>query len=265
MKKRKELEIDPVDGLAIDDHNIFGWSIKDEKIEDFDDFAFKYLRPFYRLFKTYIPDFKFWLKRNFQRLVRKNHLADVDTWNMCHTIGPNILKNLQAFYDYEGHGHPAYFSEWGYEGCTDTHGGLGITKEEYEEYKAKGIYGGGEMEAWKATVKEMIFAFEYNTLESRADKFEAKFYEKWDLLNPYRKTEDNLSWGYSFEGKDGTHMSCGQCDIDRRGSVKAVEEEGYTFISKHRTYLDMPLIREYGKRAEKGMELFGKFYWNLWD
>lgn len=265
MKKKRQFEIDSVDGLAIDDDNLFGHGPEDDKIEDFGDFVFKYFRPFYHLFKTYIPNFWFWFKSVLQRIFSRNHLANVDIWNASYTLAPRILKTLQAFYDYEKHGYPTYFSEWGYEGCTDKHGGMGMTKEEYDEARAKDEFGGGEMEAWQATIREMIFAFEFAMYHDSFDKKMDEFYKKWDLKNPFRKTPDNLSWSYSFKSKDGGKMLCDQEDFDKYGSVEAFEKEGYTFLSKSRSYHDFDALKEYDKRAEKGMRLFSKFYWNLWD
>ena len=52
----EDKEIDPVDGIEIT-KDMF--SNEKFKVESFSDFAYKYLRPFFRLFVNYIPDAKF--------------------------------------------------------------------------------------------------------------------------------------------------------------------------------------------------------------
>lgn len=261
---KKEKEIDPYNGIIIDDDNVFGF-YNEIKVEDFSDFIFKYFRPFYRLFVNYIPDGCRAIKWALQRFFRKSGCADVDIWNISHHMAPTILKKLKAFRENQekyGHGHPFYFSEWGCEGCEDQYGGMGMLKKEYDKARSEGEFGGGGSEAWLATVDEMIFAFEYNLFHDSFNRKQDQFFQKWGLVNPYRETEDNLSWGYNFKKEAGTHMSCGEKDFE---NIEDLKKEGWIPINKHRSYIDVELLREYGARASKGMEFFGKFYWNLWD
>lgn len=265
-RKKKETETDPNDGLKI-----FDWMFEDDsefKIEDFDDFMFKYLRPIRSIYKRWIPNFSFFIRRNFQRLIRKDHIADVDIWEASHTMAPIILKHLKAFLRYSkkhGHGYPMYFSEWGYEGCTDEYGGMGMTKEEYDKAKAEDRFGGGEIEAWHKVVEEMIFAFEYHMYNMSCDKDQDDFYKKWNISDPHRETEDNLSWGYNYKTDDDMHMTCGQEDHDKIQADTTGKYDGYVLLGKHRSYYNSEESRVLGERAEEGMKLFAKFYWNLWD
>lgn len=259
MKKVEEKEIDPVDGLEIT-KDMFGFSGKD-KIESFSDFAYKYLRFFFRLFKNYIPDAKYKIKEFFQRVFRKNHLSGSDVWNLSHELAPKILKRLVAFRDSEKSGFPATFSEW--EGDDADHC-MGMTRGEYDAAILNGDLDGGGSKEWDRILNEMVFAFDYSVNHDN-DFDNQKFFDKWGIKNPYRETEDNLSWGYSYIGPEGYHTSCGDHDIKKDGGIDKLREKGCTNITKHRTYLDMDLITEQNKRVQKGMELFGKYYWNLWD
>mgnify|MGYP000933623302 FL=1 len=100
---------------------------KKHKVENLDDFLFKYFEPLYMFFKHHFPDFLKGIKWSFQRLFRKHGCANIDLWGLDHHLAKIILPKLIAFRSQELHGHPMDFSEW------DEDGGLGITKEEYDE------------------------------------------------------------------------------------------------------------------------------------
>ncbi|MDC7239212.1 MAG: hypothetical protein PQJ50_02510 [Spirochaetales bacterium] len=262
--KTETIEIDPEDGLRIYE-DIFGI---DDGIEGFGDFMHKYFRPIYHLFMHYIPNLRFKGKAHIQRLARRNHLSDSDNWNACYSMAPGILKRLRAFRDFSqqhGHGYPSYFSEWGYEGCTDKYGGLGITRDKYEQAKARGVYGGGEMKGWHDALNEMIFGFEYHLYSDGTDKQRDSFFRRWSLSDPYRETEENLSWSYIYDTEDRSRMFCGR---ERHDEIQRDSEGlygGYHILGKSRTYINSEEVRILAERAQKGMELFGKFYWNIWD
>lgn len=174
-------------------------------------------------------------------------------------MAPQILKILQAFRKYiepRNSKYPIYFCEWG------SH--MGMTLDEYNKIKAEDEFGGGEFEAWLSTIDEMIFAFEFNLYHDSFDKKQKKFYQKWNILDPFRETEDNLSWGYNFRNEDGDIMSCGEHDLNRE-SIEERKKEGRILESKQRDYIDLALRIQYRERANEGMRLFGKFFWNLWD
>ncbi len=267
MKNKKAVEIDPNDGLKIFE-DMFG---DDEgfKVEDFDDFMWKYLRPIRTIYKRWIPDFRFWARETFQRITRKNHVSDCDAWDCGHTMAPYILKHLKAFLKYSkehGHGYPMYFSN--FEPNDDDPNrcsGLNMTKDEYDKAMEEGRYGGGEMDAWHATITEMIFAFEYSMFSGSCDKDEDNFYKRWNILDPHRETEDNLSWGYNYKTNDDMWMTCSQESHDEIQADTSGKYDGYKLLGKHRSYYNHEEAMVLGKRAEEGMRLFGKFYWNLWD
>jgi len=220
------------------------------KVESVGDFFFKYFGPFYSLFKHHIPGFIKEIKWCFQRLFRKHGCADIDFWGLDYHLAKIILPKLIAFRSQKLHGHPMDFSDWSEDD------NIGMTKEEYDEAKAKGDFIGGGHEKWLEIIDEMIFAFEYLLYTDSFDKKEKKFYEKYGYKNPYRETDDNLTWGYNYKTKNGDHCSSGDSNL---------EEKGYIMIGKHKSYHDMELLREISVRAKKGFELFGKYFMNLWD
>lgn len=224
---------------------------KDLKVENLDDFLFKYFEPLYMFFRHRIPDFFKEIKWSLQRLFRRHGCADIDLWGLDYHLAKIILPKLIAFRSQELHGHPMDFSDWSDED------GMGMTKEEYDEATKRGDFVGGGQEAWIKTLDEMIFAFEYLLYADGFDKKQKKFYEKYGYKDPYRETDDNLTWGYNYKTKDGNHCSSNESDLE--------EKSGYTIIGKHKSYHDMDLLREVSMRAKKGFELFGKYFMNLWD
>jgi len=196
-------------------------------IEKIDDWAIEYIPgPIYRI-PIRIHDFYWYgVVSFFQKVFRKSHTSDKEIWNLSHYLAPIIYRKLQAFYDTERVGYPAAFSDYSeYEWKS---------KEEYEEKrKSEEIVGGGE-DKWNEYLKEMLFAFEFFSLDDTFSKKQQKFFDKWGLVNPYRKTEDNKRISNLF----GTEVIL---------------------------YHDLELEIEYYKRAQRGFELFGKYFMNLWD
>jgi hypothetical protein len=229
---------------------MFDDSDEDFKVENLDDFFFKYSGPFYSIFKHRIPDFFREIKWSFQRLFRKHGCADIDLWSLDYHLAKIILPKLMAFRAQELQGHPISFSDW-------SEDEMGMTKEEYDKAKEKGDFIGGGQEAWMKTIDEMIFAFEYLLNADSFDKKQEKFYKKYGYKDPYRKTDDNLTWGYNYKTKEGHSCFAGESDLE--------EKKGYILIGKHKIYHDMDVLKEVGIRAIKGFELFGKYFMNLWD
>lgn len=230
---------------------------EEDEIENFDDWVWKHFPKIYSLFKYRIPDFLRGIKYSFQRLFRKHGCADVDLWSLHVHLSRIILPKLIAFRKQDLRGHPMDFCNWDPE--IDEYGGLNMTQEEYEQAKKEGKYVGGGHEAWLKTIDEMIFAFEYFLNEEDATN-RAGFFEKYGYINPYRETEDNLTWDYRYKGKDGTMCSTSEPNLNSKEGY-----EDYVLIGKHRTYIDFELVKVIGERARKGFELFGKYFPSLWD
>jgi len=227
-------------------------------VENFGDWMFNLSPPVYRFFVHRIPDFFRNIKWILQKIFRKHHCSDLDLWGLDSHLIKIILPKLIAFRKRDLHGYPCNFSQWD-ESLKDG-GGMGLTREEYDKAKAEGHYVGGEMEGWKKTLDEMIFAFEYHLYSDEFGKKQKSFYEKYGYEDPHRQTEDNISWHYNYSTPDGGHMYSGEL-------VDLTEEnyKGYTLLGKSKSYYDMQTYKEIAQRAQNGFKLFGKYFQNLWD
>ncbi len=231
---------------------------EEDEIENFDDWVWKHFPLIYSLFKHRIPDLLRGIKWAFQRLFRKHGCADIDLWNLHSHLAKIILPKLIAFRKQNLNGHPMDFCDW--EAEYGEYGGLGETKEEYDQAKKEGKYVGGGHDAWLKTLDEMIFAFEYFLYADAFDKTQKAFFKKYGYADPYRKTDDNLTWDYRYKGKDGTMCSTSEPNLNSKEGY-----EDYVLVGKYRTYIDFELTKTIGERARKGFELFGKYFPNLWD
>lgn len=223
-----------------------------------DGMLYKMKRIFYRICYYLRNDLFYDIKYLLQKLFRKHHSSDCDLYNLCYHLSNIILPKLIAFKEMNRIGYPFYFSEY----SKDFMGG--ISKKEYNAMKKKDQIGGGEEEAWERVIDEMIFALEYNKLSEINKKELAKFFKKWNLINPYRETEDNLKWTYTYKTDNGI-MICNEEDYNKIEIGEKEISNDYKLVGKSRSYIDNDLLTQYRDRAEEGMRLFGKFFWNLWD
>ncbi len=203
--------------------------MSEEKItlaEKLDDWAFKYVPGFIYRIPYRIKDFHYFLVHKRQRLFRFNHTSDRDLWNLYNHLGNTILPKLKAFIDIKHESYPMVYSDY------DEHSGY-ESKEQYDEYIKSGDMIGGGLEAWRADLHEMLFAFEYIKYSEMFNKKSEAFYKRWNLEDPHEEKEENKTKSF--------------IDSDKN------------------FYYNTKLAIEYSKRAEKGFELFGKRFQNLWD
>jgi len=214
-------------------------------MEDFDDYLFDHVYFVWRI-KEYIVDFfkdtyRFF-KYLFQKIFRKNHLSNRDIWGTCYNMAPYILKRLEAFYNLDLMGVPFDFVDY------DENEGAWNS---YEDYKASGVVGGGE-EAWKATIGEMIFAF-YFLLAGESEKWRKKFVEKYGL-DWEAETPENLTTLTFYETEDGRIII---------PSTDTQTDPAWKAVSTSQFYSNTKMLAECSARAQKGFELFGKYYLHL--
>lgn len=214
-----------------------------------------------------IPDFYRNIKWAFQRTFRANHSSDCDIWGLSTHLAPILLGKLKAFRDSPLHGFPCTFSEWGYEGCTDEHGGMGITKKEYDEAKTKGDYEGGEEEAWKNVLDEMVFAFDFLTnyegYSRRGERKRDEMLARYDLIYPHQKIPENRDVGYVYEYGKGDEVNT----VHSNENPEEIKKKGkdYRYLGETVSYYNFKLEREYYDRVQKGLDLFAKHFMSLWD
>ncbi len=255
---KKEVEIDPKDGLKVLEH-MFGSG--DWEVENFKDWCLKYIPgPIYRI-PRHIGDFLRAIKWVIQRIFRKSHASDCDIWNLSHHMARSILPKLIAFKKSSRMGYPSTFSDWDEENPYS----LGMDKKEYDAAVKKGDMKGGGEKAWEKVIDEIIFAFEYQLYHDEYGKKQEAMFAKYDILDPHRKTDDNLSWGYNYKTDKGESMFCSEEDHIRIQGVDKEKYKGYVLIGKHRSYYNVEDSRRQWDRVTKGMKLFGEYFWSLWD
>lgn len=214
-----------------------------------------------------IPDAYRRIKWGFQRVFRASHASDCDIWGLHDHLAPILLRKMKAFREQKQHGFPCNFSEWGYEGCTDKYGGIGITKEEYDKARAKGEYVGGENEAWEKTIDEMVFAFDflahYDGYSKRGERKRDEMLARYSLEYPHQKIPENRTVGYVYEyGRgDDTHT------VHTDETPEEIKKKGkkYRYLGESVSYYNFDLERKYYDRVQAGLDLFAKYFTSLWD
>lgn len=264
MGKKQKLEDMPIDsdGIRIlPDRTLFGFEYEKPKIENLDDWLLEYMPGWLYRIPRRIKDFFNSIKWGLQRIFRKHHASDLDLWGLDHKFAEFILPKLIAFRQLDLHGHPMDFSDWD-ESDESGYGYMGMTKEEYEKAKSEGKFVSGGMDAWFETIDEMIYAFEFFMFHDECGKKEEAFRKKYNLPDPHAETDENMSWHYACKDKkNGMHMTCGPKTPDELEELK----EKYEIIGKYKSFYNHDESIKQLERAQKGMELFGKYFWNLWD
>lgn len=185
----------------------------------------------------------------FQKVFRTYHASDSDLWGLYEHLAPIILKKLKAFRSYPLSGYPTDFSEYAENEWK--------SKDEYDKAKADGQFVGGGMEAWLATLDEMIFAFEFIIMHDHwNEKKRQKFFDKYGLKDPDAMIPENKHVSYIYRTSDGTTTFL------NRGPEK---EKDKTYLGENVFYYNMDLEQQYWDRVQKGLHLFAKYFLGLWD
>jgi hypothetical protein len=219
--------------------------------EELDDWALDYMPcPIYRIPRR-IREFIYSIKYAFQKMTRNHHTSDMELWNLHSHLAKIIYPKFKAFKEMKKHGYPGDFVEY-YEHDWKS-------KEEYDKALQEGKIKGDGSEKWEEVQNEILFAFEY-FLHDEDEKSIKNFYKRWRLKNPREEIEENLSISYWYDLPDGGGMMTGE-----PLSEEEMKEKGYIFRKQDSIYYNVQLEHEYSKRAQKGFELFGKYFMNLWD
>lgn len=217
-----------------------------EKLEDW---ALDYVPgPIYRI-PVRIGDFLRSIKYFFQKLFRKSHTSDREIWNLHYYMAKSLQPKLKAFKESKRVGYPAAFAEY-FENEWKN-------KEEYDQAVAEGKLQGGGPEAWEKILDEILFAFDWFLSEESLDD---SFYKRYNLPNPHEEIEENKRWSYWYDLKDGGALS-----TSNKLSEEEMKERGATPREPRATYFNVEKHTEYAERAQKGFELFGKYFMNFWD
>jgi len=170
----------------------------------------------------------------------------------------------------KSHGHPAVFCDW-----EDNGNSMWESKEKYDEaFKRGDVIGGGE-KAWKNILDEMILGFTYIVAEDfgKYTKLEKKLIK--EMYNKYGNEWDEVSnnlinskYHYfvnpNCEGDDDNYSVM----IPENDFEKAKEDYkdwDYKGLKTNQYYHNSEINKIMNEKVERGMELFAKYYRNLWD
>lgn len=217
-----------------------------------------YNNMFYRILRL-IKNAKRWLKHSYQKIVRTTHTSDFECWGLAYHMAKNILPKLKQFKKTNVNSFPTQFSTW--EGSEAYYNN---NKEEWEKETVDAREFGYEIEGWHKVVDEMIFAFEYEIANSdetfRIRNFAPKYGDTSAKLPKNRHCHiyyENLEDGsYHMFSEDVTEPPEGFRVIDKDDVFHSMNRE---------YYYDMEMEQRHALRAQRGFELFGKYFRNLWD
>jgi hypothetical protein len=191
-----------------------------------------------------------------QRIFRPNHLSDMESWNLNLTMAKWIYPRLKFFIKKKRNGYPGIFSEYNKNEWKD--------KDQYDKAIKEGKHLGGGAEAWEEILQEIIFAFEWIIYYEnyRNEKQRDKFCKKWNIKNPHEKRIENKKVDYVYKSLEPGFAGC----ISDDPELDKKEPEKYRFLRRNVHYYNVKYDTEViSKRAQKGFELFGKYFSNLWD
>jgi hypothetical protein len=191
----------------------------------------------------------------FDRLFNRG-IAKADLWSLNNTLAEYIYPRLLRFRNAKLHGYPHAFSEreeW-------------ESEEKYNAELATGERVGGEQEAWIRTIDEMLFGFEYVLFREMTETPKGKeFWLKYYGKTPWDRLESNRHTHYHYCMKNPPEGLSRWMSTARLLSPEECEEKGCELRYTREFFRNFELESEAAKRAAKAMELFGRYYLNLWD
>jgi hypothetical protein len=150
-------------------------------------------------------------------------MKDKNIWDLFSYLTEFILPKLKAFKKRKRHSYPYIYTQ----------------------------------KQWEKVLDKIIFSFEYTYIhEFKSIRKLGNFIEKNNLVNPYRKTKDNLSYCKEYQSDDG--MTQMKFEKTKKPTRKNMIE-----CRKH--YYDIKAQRVIDKKVQEGFELFGKNFLSLWD
>jgi hypothetical protein len=142
---------------------------------------------------------------------------------------------------------------------------------------AEGLISGPEK--WEQILQEMLFAFDYHVNgDLLGTKQQDDFYKRWCYKNPHAKIPENRSVSYVYNMTDKYREEqeakspftkpfgglASECTSDEP-DLHIKEPDHYELVGESVHYYDVKYEMEISRRAQKGFELFGRFFTSLWD
>jgi hypothetical protein len=201
--------------------------------------------------KYYLYELIYTIKNIFQIIFSSHHCSEDDFQNLNKKFAKYMLPKLIELRRKDKQSVSYIFSD--FENVCNN-----MTLEEYNEKRqTKEILGGG-ISNWYSILDEIIFSLEYllnDFIMSSNIKKSDSFYAKYGYKSPYRKSEDNLSYHYTYRCNNNTILI-----TDDRYLVNPE----YEFINKDPFYYDIKLLKEVDKRAREGIKYIGYIYYFLY-
>jgi len=211
----------------------------------------------YRIIR-FIDNIKRWAKHFLQKTTRMTHTSDFECWGLSYTLAKFILPKLKQFKKANVNSYPSNFSKW-----EDNESFFG-TKEVWEKNTADAQVYGFEMEGWHKVIDEMIFAFEY-VIANDDETFRVRhFVPKYGDV--YAKKPENKHTHSYYRNIESGYVSMFDGDISEPPEgFESLDKDSVFAMMGDEHYYDIEMERKFAERADKGFELFGKYFRNLWD
>jgi len=203
--------------------------------------------------KRYVRDFWFWTRMTWQKLYRLDHIADIDVWGINSYFITKMYPLVKKFIRYKRHGHPCL--EEFYQG------------EDQDKWDSAGAE-----KRWEEILQEILFAFEfyyqdefYDKTAKRLQKKLKKLYGDWEE----KKLKYASIWTSAnfkeIEGLSIKNVIVNYDELTNNDKLILEKEHGKNWLEKTANYHNHKLHGELHDRAQKGMELFGKYIMGMWD
>ena len=183
----------------------------------------------------------------------KIHFTKKDTWNLDHVLAEVILAVLQKFKETNRNGYPSLvLSDY-----LDQHTSLSEQDKKtacmYGEAAKFGIKEKDVIAYWETILDDMMFSFNY---KEHKEYYEIeKSLTVSNLCNPIKFTKEELEDAVYIDEKYG---KCTKFIVKPKDGYTQQDVDAYNIrMTNYYNQLE--------ERKTKGLQLFAKYFYNLWD
>ena len=183
----------------------------------------------------------------------KIHFTKKDTWNLDHVLSDIILAGLQKFKETNRHGYPNLVLSDYLDQCTT------LSEEDkksafmYGDATKFGIKEQDVIKYWETILDDMMFSFKYK--EHKEYYQIEKSLTVSNLCEPIKFTKEELEDAVYIDEKFGKTT---KFIIKPKDGYTQQDVDQYNIRMKE--YYD-----QLEKRKAKGLQLFAKYFYSLWD
>lgn len=203
--------------------------------------------------KGYVTEAWFQTRMMYQRITSPDHLCAYDAWE----CGPILIKyatpRVQKFIAYKRHG--VHIIDPVLAAKTTNH-----TEEEWKKIEAD----------WKEVLQKILFGLEFEYQENfhnrLAKKLERKLKKKYgDWEAHIEKNRSFMQFDVMLPAGKGLLRMPDEDELTPEQIKELTDIHGPDWKEKCSHYYDIDLHHELYKKAQEGLELFGKWMMALWD